>query len=230
MAAPRIGRPPLRLAAVLPVLLLLGSACTLEPRRDGSAAGTYDATIRRDSHGIPHIVASDFGSLGYGEGYAFAQDHACTLADVVLRARGERARYFGRGEQDTHLASDVVARAFATEEEARRTLDALPPELRAMIAGYAAGYNRYLAETPVERIPGWCRGEHWVRPITVLDLTRRWRLPGLVTEIATAARTGGEEGGGRPKGGGRGEREGGGVRRRVGRSFGTCSRQRASRS
>jgi uncharacterized protein HemY len=78
-------------------------------------------------------VASDFGSLGYGEGYAFAQDYACTLADVALRARGERARYFGRGEQDTHPASDVVARAFATEEEARRTLDALPPELRELV-------------------------------------------------------------------------------------------------
>lgn len=175
-----------RRAVMLSLLLLLG-ACTLGSRRDSNGAGGYDVTIRRDSHGVPHIVASDFESLGYGEGYAFAQDHACTLADEVLRARGERARFFGRGERDAHVASDVVAHAFGTPDEARRSLDALPPELRAMMAGYAAGYNHYLAETPVDRIPGWCRGQPWVRPITALDLARRWRLPGMVAEIATAA-------------------------------------------
>jgi acyl-homoserine-lactone acylase len=173
-------------AIALPLLVLLAAACTLEGRRDG--AGAYDVTIRRDGDGIPHIVAADFGSLGYGEGYAFAQDHACTLADQVLRARGERARYFGRGERSAHLASDVVAAAFGTVEEARLVLDALPPESRALAVGYADGYNRYLAETPVDRLPGWCRGAAWVRPITALDLARRARFPGgLVMEIATAA-------------------------------------------
>jgi acyl-homoserine-lactone acylase len=170
------------------LLLLFAAACTLEGRREGAGAGGYDVTIRRDGHGVPHIVAADFGSLGYGEGYAFAQDHACTVADQVVRARGERARYFGRGEQNAHLASDIVARAFATDEAAGLSLEAAPPEMRAMVAGYADGYNRYLAETPVDRIPGWCRGEPWVRPISVLDLARRGRFPvAAITEIATAA-------------------------------------------
>jgi acyl-homoserine-lactone acylase len=150
---------------VLLLLLLLAAACTLDGRRDGSAASPYDVTIRRDTYSVPHIVAADFGSLGYGEGYAFAQDHACTVADQVLRARGERARYLGRGEQDVHLASDVVARAYSTEDEGRLSFEAAPPEVRAMVVGYADGYNRYLAETPVDRIPGWCGGQPWVRPI-----------------------------------------------------------------
>jgi acyl-homoserine-lactone acylase len=169
------------------VLLLIVAACTSPARREVAGPAGYEVTIRRDGHGVPHIVAADFGSLGYGEGYAFAQDHACTLADQVLRARGERARYFGRGEQNAHLANDVVARAFATDEAARLALEAAPPEMRAMAVGYADGYNRYLAEIPVERIPGWCRGEPWVRPITVLDLARRGRFPSaMVTEIASA--------------------------------------------
>ncbi len=33
---------------------------------------TYDATIRITEHGIPHITADSFGSLGYGSGYAAA--------------------------------------------------------------------------------------------------------------------------------------------------------------
>src|SRR5437867_7047221 len=139
---------PFRTLVGVPLLLLpLAAACTLDGRRDGSAASGYDVTIRRDGHGVPHIVAADYGSLGYGEGYAFAQDHACTLADQVLRARGERARYFGRGEGGVHLASDVVAAAFSTVDEARLVFDALPPESRALVVGFADGYNRYLAET-----------------------------------------------------------------------------------
>src|SRR5512145_2377931 len=101
------------------LLLFVVAACALDARRDATRPGGYEVAIRRDGYGVPHIVAADFGSLGYGEGYAFAQDHACTLADQVLRARGERARYFGRGEQNAHLASDVVARAFATDDAAR---------------------------------------------------------------------------------------------------------------
>jgi len=180
---------PFRTLVGVPLLLLpLAAACTLDGWRDGSAASGYDVTIRRDAYGVPHIVAADFGSLGYGEGYAFAQDHACTLADQVLRARGERARYLGRGERDVHLASDVVAHAFSTEDAGRLSFEAAPPEVRAMVVGYADGYNRYLAETPVDRIPGWCGGQPWVRPISALDLARRGKFPAaFVMEIATAA-------------------------------------------
>jgi acyl-homoserine-lactone acylase len=177
----------MRASLIVPLLLLLTTACTLDRTRETANPDGYDVTIRRDGDGIPHVVAADFASLGYGEGYAFAQDHACTLADQVLRVRGERARHFGRGERGAHLASDVVARAFSTREDATRVLEAISPDYRAQMVGYADGYNRYLAETPVDRIPGWCRGQSWVRPITVLDLVRRSRFPAaFVTEIATA--------------------------------------------
>src|SRR5207245_10741602 len=165
---------------VLLLLLLLAAACTLDGRRDGSAASPYDVTIRREAYCVRHIVDADFVSLGYGEGYAFAQDHACTVADQVLRARGERARYLGRGEQDVHLASDVVARAYSTEDEGRLSFEAAPPEVRAMVVGYADGYNRYLAETPVDRIPGWCGGPPWGRPVSPPDLPPRGTLPAAV--------------------------------------------------
>jgi acyl-homoserine-lactone acylase len=176
-----------RRRGMLPLLLLLATACTHQGRPDGAGADSYEVTIRRDGHGVPHIVAADFGSLGYGEGYAFAQDHACTLADLVVRARGERARYFGRGERDAHLNSDVANRALDAMDGARRVFESAPAEMRAWIGGYAAGYNRYLADTPVERIPGWCRGQPWVRSITAVEVVARGAGPPFVTEIATAA-------------------------------------------
>ena len=55
----------------------------------------YNAQVLRTSYGIPHIRATDWGSLGYGYGYAFAQDNVCVLAREVLVAKGMQSRYFG---------------------------------------------------------------------------------------------------------------------------------------
>src|SRR5204862_7976733 len=49
--------------------------------------GRYAVAIRRAAHGTPHILARDYGSLGYGYGYAFAQDHLCTIAASYMTVR-----------------------------------------------------------------------------------------------------------------------------------------------
>ena len=130
----------------------------------------YSAEIRRTSHGIPHITARDVGSLGFGEGYAFAQDHICSLADQVVRARGDRARYFGAGEGDRHLNSDLTMRALGLYDQARTMYKTMPKDLRETIDGYVAGYNQYLSEVGVNKVGGWCRGQEWLLPISAIDL------------------------------------------------------------
>ena len=37
--------------------------------------GTYEADIRFTTHGVAHIRAADWGSLGYGQGWACARDN-----------------------------------------------------------------------------------------------------------------------------------------------------------
>jgi acyl-homoserine-lactone acylase len=130
----------------------------------------YQAEIRRTSHGIPHITAKDYGSLGFGEGYAFAQDHLCSLADQVIKVRGERARFFGPGENNRHLNSDITMKALGIYEQAKSMYQALPPDHRAQIEGYAAGYNQYLREVTANGVGGWCRGQAWVFEITPVDV------------------------------------------------------------
>ena len=130
----------------------------------------YSAEIRRVSHGIPHITAKDMGSLGFGEGYAFAQDHLCSLADQVVKVRGERARYFGPGANDRNLNSDIAYRALGIYEQARSILQSIPKEEREMVEGYIAGYNQYLREVSAKGVKGWCSGNEWVFPITAEDL------------------------------------------------------------
>ncbi len=101
----------------------------------------YRATIRRTTYGVAHIEAADLPSLGFGDGYAQAEDHLCSIADQLLRVRGERARYLGRGEADRHLNSDVLMRGLQTLDRADEELAAQPEHLRQWVDGFAAGYN-----------------------------------------------------------------------------------------
>ena len=50
---------------------------------ESNATEKYSAEIRRTSYGITHIVAKNFGSLGFGTGYAFSEDNICVLADQI---------------------------------------------------------------------------------------------------------------------------------------------------
>ncbi len=139
----------------------------------GQAPGShgYLAEIRRTEYGIPHILADDFGSLGYGYGYAFAQDDLCALAQRILAVRGERAQYFGPDADSgdllagaTNLASDTYVTALRQSGVVRKLVAEPAPlgpttQVRQLVDGYVAGYNSYLAHTGVANLPDpTCRG------------------------------------------------------------------------
>jgi acyl-homoserine-lactone acylase len=154
------------------------------------SGGRYEATIRRTSYGIPHISAKDEGGLAFGDGYASAQDHLCSIADAVVLARGERAKFFGAGVKDAHLQSDISVKALRIGELAAADIKRAGAERRERLTGYAAGFNTYLAEVGVDGVAGWCRGAAWVRPITAEDVAARARLVtalAFASMIATAA-------------------------------------------
>lgn len=136
----------------------------------GSAGTKYSATIRRTSYGIPHILADDLGSAGFGQAYAFAQDHACVLADQIVKVRSERALFFGPGAQGEHLDSDFGYLALDVMNRAGAGLESQPEDVRALIDGYVAGYNQYIIDTGRDAVPGTCAGQPWVRTISAVDL------------------------------------------------------------
>ena len=145
------------------------------------------AEIRRTAYGIPHILAGGYGSLGYGYGYAFAQDNLCVMADRVITLRGERSRYFGPaadsgdtlGAATDNLDSDIYYQSLRKSGIVRRLLARPAPlgptaQARQLVDGYVAGYNRYLHDTGVAHLPDpTCRGKAWVTPITATDV---WTL------------------------------------------------------
>ncbi len=155
----------------------------------GGGSGTaasgngYKAEIRRTAHGIPHIEADDEKGIGYGVGYAYAQDNFCLLAEHFVTVRGERSRYFGEGRlpeqgQGTlpvNVASDLFHGFYNDDAHLRAAWSAYSPSAQAMFKGFAAGYNRYLRETGAAGLPADCKGKAWVRAVDDTDLVRLMR-------------------------------------------------------
>jgi acyl-homoserine-lactone acylase len=165
------------------------------------SSGRLHATIRRTSHGIPHIVAEDFAGLGYGYGYSLAQDNICVMADSYVTVDAERSRFFGpdakyvvggNGSTNTNVNSDFFYQRIIDRGTIEDLLTLEPPrgprpEVKELVRGYVAGYNRYLSETGVANLPDPnCRGADWVRPITKKEVYRRFYQLGLIASQGVA--------------------------------------------
>lgn len=116
----------------------------------------------RTRHGIPHITAHNFGSLGFGSGYAAMGTAGCTLGDVLMTARAQRSRYLGANGtyndrvsmNGTNLQSDALVTDLHNRSVVEKLLaDPLAgpgSQARAMVRGYAAGANKYLRSIGAE--------------------------------------------------------------------------------
>lgn len=147
---------------------------------EGSAATpTFEAEIRRTDFGVPHIKSKDLGGIGYGYGYASAEDNVCEIADRILTVSGQRARYLGPGDNDANIASDFYHRRMIRSGRVEALLAGPPgaidtpsPEARALGEGYAAGFNRYLRDNRNKIRDPRCKDAPWLREITALDFWR----------------------------------------------------------
>jgi acyl-homoserine-lactone acylase len=166
------------LALIAPSALLL--ACSDDPAP--TPATQYHADIRTTSYGVRHISATGDGSLGFALGVVGARDYGCIVADQMIRVRGERSRYFGRGVDDVHFRSDVLHRAFGLIELADSSLPSLPQGVSERMEGFAAGFNQELAEGSSSFAA--CRGESWLLPITARDLQAYYLSIALVASSA----------------------------------------------
>lgn len=174
--------------ALATLLTITAVACSDNKDRDNPGSSeqpmnfpaAFDATVYRTEGGFPHIVADDFGSLGYGTGYAAAENHLCEIAYSILQHRGQLAEHLGPDEG--RLDSDFFYRLLA----AMGTYDAeIRPEMDTIFTGYAAGFNRYLSDTGIDNItdPN-CLGATWVQPMTQDDVRRIHLTPIFLPNFA----------------------------------------------
>ncbi|MGJ7527402.1 penicillin acylase family protein [Variovorax sp. GB1P17] len=193
-------KQPHRRGAMPLSLLALAAAATLTACGGGGGSGfsflplppspgnppaesTYKAEIRRTAMGVPHIKADNWAGAGYGYGYAQAQDNLCTMADSFLTYRGERSQYLGGDAllvagstigRPKNIDSDFFHRHVISADVLKKMIDAQPDDLKKLVEGFAAGYNRYVRDAKASgSAHAACRTEAWVQPITTDDIYRR---------------------------------------------------------
>ena len=173
------GWRPLSICAAATLLAACGGG-----GNDGDGPSTYKADIRRTSMGVPHIKADTWGGAGYGYGYAQAEDNLCTMADSFLTYRGERSKFFGGDAQlvasgttgrPRNIDSDFFHKHVITSTVLDAMVAAQPENMREMVEGFTAGYNRYLKDLKAgsSKSHAACRNEAWVTNITATDIYRR---------------------------------------------------------
>ncbi len=160
-----------------------------------AVAKPLEAKIQRTKYGVPHITAKNIQSLAAGFAYAFARDNICTIAAEYVTVNAERSRFFGpdemwffsgNGRKYRNLDADFYFQWVKEQKMVEKLVAKKPPDgplpgVRRGIRGYVRGYNQYLRDTGVDRIPDRrCRGEEWVRPITQLDVYRRFFQLGIL--------------------------------------------------
>ncbi len=130
-----------------------GAAAAADPVR-------YDVTIRRDTFGVPHVLGKTDADAAYGLGFAQSEDDFATLQESVMASRGQLASLKGRDGVPSDILFHLLNIPAVLEAGYERDL---PPHVRAMLDGYAAGVNRYVALHPDKAAPGFA-------PMTGRDL------------------------------------------------------------
>lgn len=139
--------------AVLLLLLLIAAywfAYRPLPETSGriTAPISIEATVRRDSLGVPHISAASWEDAIFLQGFVTAQDRLWQMDALRRLAAGELSEIVG----PSALQLDREARRLRMRRMARDHYTRLPAPDRAVLAAYARGVN-YFIETHRGRLP-----------------------------------------------------------------------------
>ncbi|BAJ00121.1 acylase [Shewanella violacea] len=165
--------------------------------KDANEAEVLPSTVKIEytSFGVPHITASNYRALGYGQAYAHAQDNMCTLAEQIIEVRAQRAITFGAGDSNANVNTDFGTLALNIYKDAENAVAGMTQEQADLLTGYVEGFNQaVLDKGGAQNYPSPCRGADWVPELSIVDL-HAYHLKlamfasggALTTQIATAS-------------------------------------------
>ncbi len=133
-----------------PIRLLTIASCvvaTVILRSEGSErlqqlAGSV--TIYRDAFGVAHVHGPTDASAAFGFAYAQAEDNFWQVEDNFIRAIGRAAEVHG----EDVLLDDWINRALEIPRLSMEEYEQVDPAVRALLNGFADGFNYYLARNP----------------------------------------------------------------------------------
>jgi len=117
-----------------------------------------DITIFRDDFGVPHIYGKTDADAVFGLLYAQCEDDFNRVEQNYIWATGRLAEVDG----EDALYSDLRAKLFMTEEEAKANYDKSPDWLKELCDAFAAGVNYYLHTHPEVKPRLLARFEPWM--------------------------------------------------------------------
>jgi len=116
------------------------------------------ATIIRDDFGVPHIYGKTDADAVFGLLYAQCEDDFYRVEQNYIWATGRLAEVDGKDA----LYSDLRAKLFMTEEEAKANYEKSPDWLKELCVAFADGVNYYLHTHPEVKPRLLTRFEPWM--------------------------------------------------------------------
>ncbi len=167
------------------------TACGGDDPAPAAPEPTIKVEVTRTAFGVPHVVGKNLRSASYGIAYAYAQDNLCIIADRFMTVAGERSKYLGAdgasapGSTLTNLRSDFFYRNVLDQAALDLAFAKAGSLTNEGVAGYVAGYNRFLADAKDADFAD-CAGAAWAkRPLTENDLKRH--MLALATQAGLGA-------------------------------------------
>ena len=185
------------LLAIVTILLIVSVGLSCAPQEpEPEPEPEILATIIRDDYGVPHVFADTVEGLGFGAGYAMAQDRLWQ-ADVMRRAATGRLAEFGLAtiEEDAATRTLWYSQAELMDIYNDWNPGAGNEHLKDMIEAYVDGINAYIdaardnlttlmpAEYPGQNLVSFLE-DFTVADVVALTVLMGWRFGG----------TGGSEG------------------------------------
>jgi len=143
-----------------------------------------EATIYRDTWGVPHIYGESERAAIFAQGYSQAEDRLPTIFKAYRKATGTMAEAFG----PEWVEHDYLQRMLGHLEVSRRRFPELSSPCRRMIKSFISGVKAFTEEFP-KRVPEWsCQLE----PEGIVTLSwfivARWQLDEAWGKLERAGR------------------------------------------
>lgn len=118
------------------------------PRPDAEAfAHAEHVRIVRDVYGVPHVFGKSDADTAFGLAYANSEDDWRTIQAVMAASTGRLSLLYASKKA---AGNDWYAGLVRVREQVAEQYDALAPDYRAVLEGYARGLNFYAWRHPEE--------------------------------------------------------------------------------
>jgi len=145
----------------------------------GTAARAADATLVRDTWGVPHAMGDTEPAAFFALGYAQAEDRLADIYTAIRTATGRLAEVQG----ESVLEQDYLMRVSGNDVIHQEYLKTAPQHLRDNVVAFTDGIKAYIAEHPDEAADIAVDVEPW-HPLAIgRAMILRWPIGTIMGDL-----------------------------------------------